>query len=102
MRFLAPGTWFQVCGTWYLVPRSSENAKTALPKIEFPSEHKSRRNEIHCKGKQYKYSKLPNNPSGLNSNPSGRIFDTKSDKISTFSKKSGSNDHILHVLSQDT
>ena len=36
------------------------------------------------------YSELLNNPSGLNSNPSGRIFDAKSDKISTFFKKSGS------------
>ena len=38
----------------------------------------------------YHYSELLNNPSGLNSNPSGRIFDAKSDKISTFFKKSGS------------
>ena len=36
------------------------------------------------------YSKLLNNPSGLNSNPSGRIFDAKSYKISTMFRKSGS------------
>ncbi len=36
------------------------------------------------------YSKLLNNASGLNSNPSGRIFDAKPDKISTFFKKPGS------------
>ena len=38
-------------------------------------------------GDKNNYSELLNNPSGLNSNPSGRIFDAKSDNISTFFKK---------------
>jgi hypothetical protein len=41
---------------------------------------------------------LLNNPSGLNSNPSGRIFDAKSDKISTFFKKSGSEMTTYYIL----
>ena len=40
--------------------------------------------------KKCPYSKLLSSPSGSNSNPSGRIFDAKSDNISTFFKTSGS------------
>ena len=35
------------------------------------------------------YSELLNNPSGLNSNPSGRIFDAKSEKSIDFFQKGG-------------